>query len=136
MLIGIIIGVFFFLMGLLIFISAYLKDKRCTCETTAVILDVTKEIHWRYRSHGSRRQTYYYPFIEFSTPEKTIRVKAIAKALRPEVFIKGEQLTIQYNPDNPYDLKLQGNSLLEAAIGMGIMFLLGGMLIYISVRAY
>ncbi len=128
-----IIGSFFWILGILIFISDYLKTKRCTGETTAVIVNVTKETHRSYGSHASKRQTnYYYPTIEFSTPDKTIRVKTNIKRRRPDSFQSGGELKIRYNPQNPSDLKLQENSLWESVIGMGFMFFLGAIFFYIG----
>ncbi len=134
--VGIIIAIFLWITGILIFISDYSKAKRCTGETTAVITDVAKEEHWRHRSHGSGRETYYYPIIEFAVRDKSYRVKTNIKATCSETFIKGDRLKIQYNPENPYDLKLHENSLRDGLIGMGIMFLLGTVIFCISIRAY
>ena len=126
MLAGKIAAIVFWIFGILIFISDYLKIKRCTVETTAVIVDVTKETHWKHGSHASRRQvTYYYPSIEFPTPDKTIRVKTNIKGCHPDTYKPGNRLNIRYNPQNPSDLKLRENTLWEGVIGMGIMFLLG-----------
>ncbi len=78
------------------------------------------------------RKTYFYPVIEFAAADKTIRVKTNFKAFYPDTFSKGKLLSIQYNPQNPYDMKLRGKSLWEGVIGMGFMFLLGAVIIYIS----
>ncbi len=136
MLTGKIIAVVLWISGILVFISEFSKAKRCTGETTAVITGVTKEEHWRHRSHGSKRVTYYYPTIEFTVRDRTYRIKTNIKAQSPEVYKIGGQLNIQYDPENPYDLKLRGNTLWDGVIGMGIMFLLGAILYYISIRAY
>ena len=136
MIIGIIIGIFLWIIGILVFVSDFSKAKRCTGETTAVIVDVTKETHLRHGKHAPRGPvTYYYPIIEFSTPEKSYRVKANIKTTNSDTCKKGNQLKIQYNPQNPYDLKLQGNSKWDGAIGMGIFFLLGAVLMFISMRS-
>ncbi len=128
-----IIAVFFWITGILLFISDYLEDKRCTVETTAVIVDVIKETHLRHGSHASRRQVNnYYPTIEFFVPGKTVRVKTRIKGYHRDSFKPGEQLNIRYNPKNPSDLKLREYSLWEGVIGMGIMFLLGAVFFYIS----
>lgn len=135
MLAGKIVAIVFWIFGILIFISDFLKDRRCTGETTAVIVDITKETLLRHGTHAPRgRVTYYYPTIEFSTPDKTILVKTRIKGYRSETFQKGKQLNIRYNPQNPSDLKLRENSLWEGVIGMGIMFLLGAVFFYISMR--
>ena len=132
---GIIIGIVFWLMGLLIFISDYSKAKRCTAEATAVIVDVIKDEHWRYRKPGSGYVTYYYPVLEFVVQDKIYRVKTILKATRSDTYIKRNPLKIQYNPQNPSDLKLPGYSLWEGVIGMGFMFFLGAVFAYIGIRA-
>ena len=84
MLIGKIIGILFGIMGIFTFILEYLKYKRCTCEAEAVIADVSKEVRTHRNTHGSRRSTYYYPIVEFSTPERTVRVRADFKAAFPD----------------------------------------------------
>ena len=132
MLIGKIIGILLCAAGLMVFISDLWEDKRCTADAAAVILDVIAEVRRRRRRSGSGYRTYYYPVIEFSTPEKTVRVKTNIKAYHPDTFKKGGQLDIRYNPKNPYDLKLREKSLWDGVIGMGIFFLLGAALIYIS----
>lgn len=132
---GVIIGVVFFIMGILIFVSDYLKAKRCTTEASAVIADVLKEEHWNSGKHRAGRVTNYYPVLEFAVRDKTYRVKTRLKATQPETFIKGHTLNILYNPQNPADLQLQGKSLWEAVIGMGLMFLLGAVFAYIGIRA-
>ena len=132
---GIIIGIVFLVMGILIFITEYGKNKRCTAEADAVITDVIKEERWKRSNHGSGRQTYYYPVIEFPVRDKIIRVKTRIKASLPETYKKGDRLNILYNPKNPADLKLPGNTIWEGAVGMGIMFLLGAIFAYIGIRA-
>ena len=57
------------------------------------------------------------------------------KAYHSETYTEGGRLDIQYNPQNPSDLKLQGNSLWESVIGMGFMFLLGAVFAYIGIKA-
>ena len=132
---GIIIGIVFFVMGVLIFITEYGKNKRCTAEADAVITDVIKEERWKRSKHGSGRQIYYYPVIEFPVRGQTIRVKTRIKASLPGTYKKGDRLNILYNPQNPADLKLPGNTIWEGAVGMGIMFLLGAIFAYIGIRA-
>ena len=122
-------------MGILIFISDYSKVRRCTAKATAIVVDVIKEEHWKYRKHGSGYETNYYPVIEFAVGDKKYRVKTGIKAYHPDTYIEGAELDIQYNPHNPSDLKLQGNSLWENVIGMGFMFLLGAVFAYIGIQA-
>ena len=132
MLIGKIIGILLCAAGLMVFISDLWEDKRCTADAAAVILDVIAEVRRRRRRSGSGYRTYYYPVIEFSTPEKTIRAKPRIKGYHPDTFVKGKQLDILYNPENPYDLKRPGNTVWEGVIGMGIFFLLGAIFFYVS----
>ena len=132
--VGKIIAVVLWITGILIFISDYSKAKRCTCETTAVVTDVVKENHFRHRSHGSRLETYYCPIIEFTTRDRPCRIKTNFKSTYPETYKIGRQLKIQYNPNNSRDLKLQENTVWEGVIGMGIMFLFGAVMYYISIR--
>ena len=133
---GIIIGIVFWIMGILIFISEFLKTKRCTSEASAAIVDVIKQEHWDYRKHGSRHVTYYYPVLEFPAGDKIYRVKTNLKAVFPDTYKQGNRLNILYNPQNPSDLKLPQNSLLwDGIAGMGIMFLLGAIFAYIGIRA-
>ena len=122
-------------MGILIFISDYSKVRRCTDKAAAIIVDVIKEEHWKYRKHGSGYETNYYPVIEFAVGDKKYRVKTGIKACHSDTYTEGAELDIQYNPQNPSDLKLQGNSLRESVIGMGFMFLLGALFAYIGIRA-
>ena len=135
MLTGIIIGITFWIMGILIFISDYSKVRRCTDKAAAIIVDVIKEEHWKYRKHGSGYETNYYPVIEFAVRDKKYRVKTRIKAYHSDTYKEGAELDIQYNPQNPSDLKLQGNSLRESVIGMGFMFLLGAVFAYIGIHA-
>lgn len=132
---GIIIGIVFWIMGLLIFLSDYFEIKRCTAEASALIVDVIKDEHWRYRKSRSGYVTYYYPILEFPVRGKTYRVKTILKATRPETFVIGERLNIQYNPQNPADLRRPENKLWESIAGMVFMFLLGAVFAYIGIRA-
>ena len=122
-------------MGILIFVSEYSKVRRCTDKATAIIVDVIKEEHWKYRKHGSGYESNYYPVIEFAVGDKKYRVKTGIKAYHSDTYTEGAELDIQYNPQNPSDLKLQGNSLWESVIGMGFMFLLGAVFAYIGIRA-
>ena len=135
MLIGKIIGISLWIIGLLVFLSEYLQARRCTCEASAVIVDVYEEVHLGGNSHRLERRTWYYPVIEFSTPEKTIRAKPRIKGYHPDTFVKGKQLDILYNPENPYDLKRRENTVWDGVIGMGIFFLLGAIFFYVSARA-
>ena len=135
MLTGIIIGITFWIMGILIFISDYSKVRRCTDKAAAIVVDVIKEEHWKYRKHGSGYETNYYPVIEFAVRDKKYRVKTRIKAYHSDTYKEGAELDIQYNPQNPSDLKLQGNSLRESVIGMGFMFLLGAVFAYIGTHA-
>ena len=122
-------------MGILIFLSDYSKVRRCTDKATAIIVDVIKEEHWKYRKHGSGYETNYYPVIEFAVGDKKYRVKTGIKAYHSDTYTEGGKLDIRYNPQNPSDLKLQGNSLWESVIGMGFMFLLGAVFAYIGIKA-
>ena len=122
-------------MGILIFISDYSKVRRCTDKAAAIVVDVIKEEHWKYRKHGSGYETNYYPVIEFVVGDKKYRVKTGIKAYHSDTYKKGTELDIRYNPQNPSDLKLPGNSLRESVIGMGFMFLLGAVFAYIGIRA-
>ena len=135
MLTGIIIGITFWILGILIFISDYSKVRRCSEKAVAIIVDVIKEKHWKYRKHGSGYETNYYPVIEFAVGDKKYRVKTGIKAYHSDTYKEGAELDIQYNPQNPSDLKLPGNSLRESVIGMGFMFLLGAVFAYIGIRA-
>ncbi len=132
---GIIIGASLWVIGLLVFFSDYLKDKRCTGQTTAVILDVKEEVHWSYRNTRPRRKIYYYPIIEFSTPEKTIRGRVNSKAYLPDTYKIGEKLNIRYDPKNPYDVKREGSTLWESAVGMVFFFVFGAVICYLGIRA-
>ena len=132
---GIIIGVSLWIIGLLVFFSDYLKDKRCTGRTTAVILDVTEEVHWSYRDSRPKRKIYYYPIVEFSTPHETIRVRVNSKAYLPDTYTKGEKLNIRYNPKNPYDVKREGSTIRESAVGMIFFFVFGAVICYLGIRA-
>ena len=116
-------------------ISDYSKVRRCTDKATAIVVDVIKEEHWKYGKHGSGYETNYYPVIEFAVRDKKYRVKTRIKAYHSDTYKEGGELDIQYNPQNPSDLKLQGNSLRESVIGMGFMFLLGAVFAYIGIRA-
>ncbi len=132
MLIGKIIGFFFWLLGLFVFLSDYIQSKRCTVEADAVIADVIEEVRHSRRTHGSGRHTYYYPVIEFSTPDKTIRIRANFKAVHPAAFKRGKHIAIQYNPRNPHELKLREKSLWEGVIGMVILCALGTLIMYVT----
>ena len=132
---GIIIGITFGVMGILIFLSEYCKAKRCTAEASALIVDVIKDEHWRYRKNRSGYVTYFYPVLEFAAGDKTWRVKTVLKATRPETFQKGERLNILYNPQNPADLKRPENTLWEGVAGMAFMFILGAVFAYIGIKA-
>lgn len=132
---GIIICVTLWIIGLLVFFSDYLKDKRCTGQTAAVIFDVTEEVNWSYRSNRPKRKIYYYPIVEFSTPDETIRVRVNSKAYLPNTYIKGEKLNIRYNPKNPYDVKRDRSTLCESAVGMIFFFVFGAVICYLGIRA-
>lgn len=132
---GIIIGIVFWIMGILIFISEYSENKRCTEKASAVIVDVIKEERWRYRKHGSRYVTHYYPILEFPVRDKIYRVKTVIKATLPDTYKQGNRLDILYNPQNPADLKLQKNTVWEGVAGMILMFVFGTIFAYIAIRA-
>ena len=128
MLTGIIIGITFWILGILIFISDYSKVRRCSDKATAIIVDVIKEEHWKYRKHGSGYETNYYPVIEFVVGDKKYRVKTGIKAYHSDTYKKGteldefeweedleaEQFNERYNKDsndNNYDEYFDENSL-------------------------
>ena len=132
---GIIIGIVFWIMGILVFLSEYLKEKRCTAEASAEIVDVIKTEHWRHNKHRSRTETEYYPILEFAVGDKIFRVKTRLKATRPETYQKGGRLDIRYNPQNPADLKRPANTVWEGVAGMVFMFIMGAVFAYIGIRA-
>ena len=132
---GVIVGIVFWILGILIFVSDYLEIRRCTAEAEAVITDVIKEERWRPGKHIAGRRTAYYPVLEFPAGGKIRRVKTRLRAYLPDTYVKGKTLKIRYNPKNPADLRRSGNSLWESAAGMGLMFLLGAVFAYIGIRA-
>ena len=134
MLIAIIVGIVFGIMGVIIFISEYSEMKRCTCEAEAVVMAVKEEVQL-HRSGRMHYQTYYYPIIEFTAQDRLIRAEPRLKAYTPDFYQPGKQLKILYNPKNPYDLMLEGkNSLQDGIGGMLIMFVLGAIFVYIGMR--
>ena len=132
---GVIVGIVFWILGILIFVSDYLEIGRCTAEAEAVITDVIREERWRTGKHIAGRRTSYYPVLEFPAGGKIRRVKTRLRAYLPDTYVKGKTLKIRYNPKNPADLRRSGNTLWESAAGMGFMFLLGAVFAYIGIRA-
>ena len=132
---GIIFGVFFWIWGLILFLTDYLQAKRCTAETAAVIVDVAADSYLRRDPRGGKRRIYYHPIVEFRTPEKTVRVRVSSKAYLPDTYVIGETLNIRYDPRNPHDVRLQKRSLRESVIGMIFFFLAGAVLFYVCMRA-
>ena len=100
---GIIVGVIFLAVGVLMYIKNDNLIKNCTVETEATVVDMKQDF-----SSDSDGSTYiYYPIIEYKVNENTIRV-TMDKGSNIPAYNIDEKITILYNPNKIKEFIVKG----------------------------
>ena len=101
---GIIIGVIFLALGVFMFVKSNNLVKNCTVETTATVVDMKQELS---TDSDSTTNYMYYPIIEYSAGEETLRVTMDSGSSTPKYNID-EKITILYNPNKTKEFIVKG----------------------------
>ncbi len=112
-----IFGLGFGIVGLFMVRSAYLKEKRCSAETTGTIVD--------YGRHYSKGHDLYSPIVEYRVGDQVFSSETNVRFnYRP--FKKGEGVSIFYNPQNPGEFYIE-------EYDVGTTYRLGVIFLFVSV---
>ena len=93
--------------GILIVFFDRRKRARCTEETTATIVSVGEDISRDGSGHKERSYTAYY---EFTARGGTVRRQGGTSTTRKRKFKRGETRQVRYNPKNPNEFVVVGDS--------------------------
>ena len=95
------------LIGVLIVFFDRRKRARCTEETTATIVSVGEDVSRDGSGHKERSYTAYY---EFTARGGTVRRQGGTSTTRKRKYKRGETRQVKYNPDNPNEFIVVGDS--------------------------
>lgn len=95
------------LVGILIVFFDRRKRRRCTEETTATIVSVGEDISRDGSGHKERSYTAYY---EFTARGATVRRQGGSSTTRKRKYKRGETRQVRYNPQNPNEFIVVGDS--------------------------
>ncbi len=95
------------LIGILIVFFDRRKRARCTEETTATIVSVGEDVSRDGSGHKERSYTAYY---EFTARGGTVRRQGGTSTTRKRKYKRGETRQVKYNPDNPNEFIVIGDS--------------------------
>ncbi len=95
------------LIGIVIVFFDRRKRARCTEETTATIVSVGEDITRDGSGHTERSYTAYY---EFTARGATVRRQGGTSTTRKRKYKRGETRQVRYNPGNPNEFIVVGDS--------------------------
>ena len=95
------------LIGILIVFFDRRKRARCTEETTATIVSVGEDVSRDGSGHKERSYTAFY---EFTARGGTVRRQGGTSTTRKRKYKRGETRQVKYNPDNPNEFIVVGDS--------------------------
>ena len=126
-LIGIIIGIACIVIGIIIMVSHFNAQKVQTAETTAKIIRIDSEVETDSDGFDTR---YYYPVIEYTVDNQKYETRLPDSGTTNSTeYRQGEDIEIQYNPNNPKELSKKGST--GGLIG-GIFFIVVGLIISVT----
>lgn len=114
MIIGVILGIILFIAGSIVIIINLLRQKRCSCQTNGLIVDV--EITSDYDKHLRTHSKFYTPVIKYSVEGKQYEKKSWGSAEKRKI---GQEVLVNYNSNNPNDFYVEPE--IVALIVMGFM---------------
>lgn len=95
------------LIGILIVLFDRRKRARCTEETTAAIVGVNRDYS---RDDDGHKDYSYTPVFEFSVRGVTVRREGGTSSSRKRKFRPGDVRQVRYNPSNPNEFVVVGDS--------------------------
>lgn len=115
MIIGVILGIILFIAGSIVIIINLLRQKRCSCQTNGVVVDI--EVTNSYdRKQKKRRDTFYTPTIKYVVAGNQYKKKSLGSAEKRKI---GQEVLVNYNSNNPNDFYAESE--IVALIVMGFM---------------
>lgn len=93
-----ILGIIAIIVAIILLFVGKGKEKRCTVEIQANIVEVKEKIN--FDTEKSTSSYTYYPIIEYKIGDKTIRKDCKYLEKEYNTFKKGEKIDILYNPNN------------------------------------
>lgn len=133
-------GIIFAIVGLVVFVLAFLKKSHCTAITTGKVVEISRELetnnqyngnfinhaNQQYNGFGGQRQVNLYPIFEYTIGENKYVKKSKTSSYRYHV---GQDVTVHYNPQNPDESYINGTY--TSLIG-GIIFMIIGIIVAIG----
>lgn len=106
----ILIGLIFMGIGIYTLVSGNAKAKRCTEETSGVVVEVVEE----RKTDSDGKTTYsYYPVIEYRVGEESITKKHNIGSGNSSKYIEGDEIDILYDPNSIEDFIIKGDNSLK-----------------------
>lgn len=120
--IGIIAGIAAMVIGVFVLLSHFNAQKTQVAEATATVIRIDSEVQTDTDGLDNRM---YYPVVEYTIDGKTYesRLDNTGTSNSAE-FKEGQEIAIQYNPDNPEELSKKGD---KGGLVGGIIFIALGL---------
>ena len=81
-------------------------------------------------------QLYYYPVVEFYTPDERLHTVPLGEGSWPPAYEKGQAVTVRYDPQQPVKARIDSpEGTLLQWIGPGILGVLGGCFVIAALAA-
>lgn len=124
--ISLLIGIACIVIGIIILVSHFNAQKTQTAVTTATIVRIDSELQTDSDGFDTR---YYYPVIEYTINGEKNEARLPNSGTTDSTHYKvGENVEIQYNPDNPSEMSEKGN---KGGLFGGIFFIVCGFIVAI-----
>ena len=82
---------------------------------------------------STREVPYYYPVVEFYTPEEKLHHVQLATGSWPPAYEIGQEVTVLYDPEQPLQARIQSSSsAFDLWFGPAILFSLGAIFLSIA----
>lgn len=129
--IALIVGIIFLGVGIFMYVRNNNLQKVCTKEAEATVVDMKEELN----TDSDSTSYLYYPIIEYTAGEETVRVTMDKGSSTPPYAINSK-ITILYNPDKIKEFIVKGEKStgIISIVMMGLGVLVTGFGIYTALK--
>ena len=104
-------GIIFFIVGTIVLSSWKKKIKTCTERTTGKVVEIIE--HNNYSENSSSTSSWH-PVVEFSANGEIIEEESPFGSYQSK-YVKGQKLSICFNPENHQDFYIEGDNVAKIA---------------------
>lgn len=128
MIIWILIGIIFLVVGIVIVTKTVMKEKRCNCKTHGRVINVN--ISSSYYRDTRSHSTFYTPIIKYNIDNKQYEKKVFRPLGTSTQYKTGQELLVFYNPKNHEEIYITHET--KTLKIFGVMISIVGLFITIS----